>query len=88
MTETEGPTFIEMCDEVLTLIGGLVAALLPFILLSAPAIIPLAVFGGVVAAVLGLVVAVLGLLLAGPVLLVRMLLRRLTRDEFRAPATS
>jgi hypothetical protein len=71
------PSLFEICEEVSTLVAGLVAALMPLFLLSMPALLPLAVFTGVVLGAVGLAVLVLAVVLGAPLLLGRMLLRRL-----------
>jgi hypothetical protein len=75
MTDS-APSFLDICEETLGIFTGLVTALLPFLLLSAPAIIPLAVFGGVVAAALALVAGVVGAIIAVPLLLIRLVAKR------------
>jgi hypothetical protein len=78
-TSTDHPSVVDMLDGGLTLAGGLVAWLMPFFLLSAPAIFPLLVFGGVVAAALALVAGLAGAILGAPVLLVYAVRRRRAR---------
>lgn len=80
MTDRSSPTLFEIAEETINLVAGAVTALLPLFVLSAPIMFPLAVFGGVVAAVLGLVAAVLAL----PVLLLARLVHRTRRRS--APA--
>ena len=70
------PSFLDIAEESLDLVGGLVTALLPLFLLSAPVLVPTALVAALVAAAFALVAVVLGTLLAGPLLLIRAVWRR------------
>ncbi len=73
MTDKSSPSLFEMAEESMNLVAGAVTALLPLFVLSVPIIFPLAVFGGLVAAVFALLAG----LLVAPVLLVRAVVRRI-----------
>ena len=77
MTTDAGPSLLEICEGVSTMVAGLTAALMPLFLLSMPALLPLAVFTGVVLGAVGLVVAGIAVVIGAPLVLVRMLLQRL-----------
>jgi hypothetical protein len=70
---TDEPTLFEMAEESMNLVAGAVTALLPLFVLSVPIIFPLAVFGGLLTALLALVAGIL----AAPAVLVVVLVRRL-----------
>jgi hypothetical protein len=73
-TQGDGPTAVEMLEDVLDLIGGSVVALLPLFVLSVPGIVSLGLVL-VPLAVLAVPVALVAGLVAAPFLVVRALRR-------------
>ena len=75
MPSNPGPSLFEIFEEVALLVGGLVVALLPLFVLSAPVIFPVLVLGGAVATVVGLLALVAGVAVGLPVFAVRQVVR-------------